>query len=220
MTKYKSREIIFVLGRTGQGKSIWTRIFMQDKKRVFASDLLKDFRCTYIDEKELLNMHDDGLFASPNKFRVGISNPDELEAVGCLAFIHGQAWLMIEEAGFYFASGAKAPVWMRNAAFLGRHQELNIIITAQRPTSIPIDMRSQASRVICFSQREKNDVAWLGSYFGDYMDAIPDLQELECLDATSSEIVRYKINPEDDDKIEHIEEEDSDLSSFQDLGYK
>lgn len=197
---YKKRDVIIVLGRTGMGKSIWTRIFMRSKTRVFASDLLTDFNADYLSEDELLGLHDDGYFDRGKNFRVATSHADDLETLGCVAFVHGKAWLLIEEAGFYFDAGARAPKWMKNAVFLGRHQELSIIITAQRPTSIPVDMRSQASRIICFNQHETNDVKWLDSYFGERSEEIADLKELECLDATSKEITRYFITPEADDK--------------------
>lgn len=205
MADYKSREIVIVLGRTGQGKSIWTRYFCKPFKRVFASDILQDFNAEYVSATQLIEMHDKHLLFPENDLRIATSNPEDLDLLGSIAFVYGKAWLVIEEAGFYFAAGSKAPTWMREAAFLGRHRELSILITAQRPTSIPTDLRSQASRIVCFNQLERNDVGWLDSYFGDRVDEIGDLEELECLDATAKEIVRYKIDPLKDDKKDHQE---------------
>lgn len=197
-SKHRKREIVIVLGRTGQGKSIWTRSFCRGFKRVFASDILQDFNASYVTANQLLELHDSQKLFNAN-FRIGTSDPDDLDLLGSMAFLYGRAWLVIEEAGFYFPAGSRAPAWMREAAFLGRHRELSILITAQRPTSIPTDLRSQASRVICFNQLEKNDINWLDTYFGELMDEIGELEELECLDATAKEVTRYKIDPSKDD---------------------
>lgn len=197
-SQHKKREIVIVLGRTGQGKSIWTRSFCRGFKRVFASDILQDFNASYVTANQLLELHDSQKLHNSD-FRIATSDPDDLDLLGSVAFLYGHAWLVIEEAGFYFPAGSRAPAWMREAAFLGRHRELSILITAQRPTSIPTDLRSQASRVICFNQLEKNDINWLDTYFGERMEEIGELQELECLDATAKEVTRYKIDPRKDD---------------------
>ena len=221
MNDYKSREIVMVIGRTGQGKSIWTRIYSKPFKRVFAFDPLREFRANYVTEEGLIKLHDESLLSADHNMRIGVSDIDSIDLLGSLAFVHGNAWLIIEEGGFIFPNGSRSPNWLREACFLGRHRELNILITAQRPTSIPVDLRSQASRVICFNQREQNDMKWLDSYYGDRTDEILSLEPLECLDATSQEIARYKIDPKMDDKMEIIEENPEENSSaFEDLGYK
>lgn len=218
MGDFKEREIIIVLGRTGQGKSIWTRYYCKNLKRVFASDLLHDFRGDYIDNKSLIKIHDDHVINKDLNFRLVTSEADDLELLGSIAFLNGSCHLVMEEMGFYFPPGSRAPAWMREAAFLGRHQELSLIMTAQRPTSIPTDLRSQASRIICFNQLEKSDIGWLSSYFGDRMEEISELSELECLDATAKGVDRYKIDWRLDDKQPKIKPESD--SVFRDLGYK
>lgn len=218
MPDFKEREIIIVLGKTGQGKSIWTRYYCKNLPRVFASDLLQDFRANYVTRDALIKLHYDQIINDDSKFRIATYEADDLSLLGSIAFLQGTCHLVMEEMGFYFEPGSRAPSWMREAAFLGRHRELSLILTAQRPTSIPTDLRSQASRIICFNQIEKSDIGWLSSYFGERMDEISELAPLECLDATASGIDRYKIDWRLDDKQQETQQEKSD--SFKDLGYK
>ena len=197
------REIVIVLGRTGQGKSVWTRQFLKHKSRIFVFDPLMDVRAKYGSQKDLLDIYDAGELVG-GKIRLGISSPDDVELLSAISFIAGDAWLVIEEASFLFPPGGRAPEWLREPIFLGRHRRLSILITAQRPTSIPVDLRSQASRIVCFSQHERRDTQWLDSYFLDRADQISDLSMLECLDVDCSGISRYSIDYTADDKNKPI----------------
>ena len=198
----QNREIVLVMGRTGMGKSIWTRSYCKNKKRIFAYDPLMELNVNYVDRRELINLHDSGLLSSdnPHAVRIGVTNEEDLEVLAALAFLHGDAHLVIEEAGILFPPGARAPSWMRDAVFIGRHRRLSLLITAQRPTSIPVDMRSQASRVVCFSQREQRDMGWLEEFYGEQSQDVPSLGVFECLDSDSAGVKRYKIDVKNDDK--------------------
>lgn len=178
---------------------------MRNKKRVFAFDPLQDFNARYLPLDKILKLDDQNAFIAGEKYRVATTDPDDLEVIAALALLSGDTWLMIEEAGFLFPPGSRAPDWMREGAFIGRHQKLNILITAQRPTSIPVDLRSQASRVICFGQREQRDMQWLGEYFGDRYKEITLLDRLECLDSEENSTSCYKIPWDRDDKNKIIE---------------
>lgn len=203
----KKREIILVLGRTGQGKSVWSRQFLEDKNRLFAYDPLREVNVDYLDTKQLIDFSEGNYFSDgadkPRNFRVGTSNVDDAPLLDSCAYLYGQCWLFLEEASVIFNTNSRSPEWIRNTIFLGRHRNLSMIVTAQRPTSIPVDLRSQASRIICFSQHEKNDVGWLANYYGDRTDEISELKPLECLDADHRSVTRYSIDPKNDDvKVE------------------
>ena len=200
------REIVIVLGRTGQGKSVWTRQFLKHKPRIFVFDPLMDVRAEYVTQKDLLDIYDTGDLSNGD-FRLGVASPEYVELLSAISFIAGDAWLVIEEASFLFPPGGRAPEWLREPIFLGRHRRLSILITAQRPTSIPVDLRSQASRIVCFSQHERRDTHWLDSYFLDQAEQISNLEPLECLDTDGSGISRYFIEYASDDKNQSISEE-------------
>jgi len=204
--KIKKREVVIVLGRTGQGKSIWSRQFMHDKKRLLVYDPLKEANVDYLSTAKLIEFAE----VHPDKrdkiFRYGTANPDDVPLLDSCAYGYGDCWLFLEEASVVFPANSRSPEWIRNSIFLGRHRNLSIIVTAQRPTSIPVDLRSQASRIICFSQHEKNDVSWLGNYFSEQTDEIADLMPLECLDSDGRTVKKYDINPSKDDQKKYVNE--------------
>jgi len=203
--KIKKREVVIVLGRTGQGKSIWSRQFMHDKKRLLVYDPLMEANVDYLSTAKLIEFAEVHPDKRDKNFRYGTANPDDVPLLDSCAYGYGDCWLFLEEASVVFPSNSRSPEWIRNSIFLGRHRNLSMIITAQRPTSIPVDLRSQASRIICFSQHEKNDVSWLGNYFGEQTLLISELQPLECLDSDGRNIKKYDINPKKDDQKKYIQ---------------
>ena len=211
MTEIKKRDIILDMGRTGMGKSIWLRSFLKGRKRIFAFDPLGDLNVNYLSKSELIDLYDNGGLREEN-CRVGIRDPDNLELLAAISFLSENNWLVIEEASYIFAPGARAPQWLRDPIFLGRHREISILMSAQRPTSMPVDIRSQASRVIAFSQHEMRDILWLEDYFGEDTWEIPGLRPLECLDYENKSVSRYSIDPKNDDRKIYDQNEDKSLS--------
>lgn len=65
--------------------------------------------------------------------------------------------------------GVKEPLEL--AALTGAHYGggvgVGLYMVSQRATSVPINIRSQADRVISFKQREPRDLAWLAEWSGD-----------------------------------------------------
>lgn len=195
----KTREIVIVLGKTGQGKSVWTRSFLQNKKRIFAFDPLQDFDANYLYSSVALADRIDSLrdveadATTELEYKIAVSRIELLELLGVGSFLVGNNYLMIEECAYCFEKGMRIPQWLRDIIFLGRHRGVSLIVTAQRPVSIPIDLRSQASRVVSFSQHEGADMDWLRDYFGEKIWDIPSLDILECLDSEYGQISRYRL---------------------------
>lgn len=197
---HKKREVIIVLGRTGMGKSIWCRQFLKDKSRLFVYDPIMEINCSYLKTNQLITLAEIEKKESMRKFRVGTTNTDDVPLLTSCAYEYGNCWLSLEEASVVFNAGTRSPDWIRDAIFLGRHRNMSMLVTAQRPTSIPVDLRSQASRIVCFSQHEKNDVGWLRNYFNDQVETISTLPELTCLDSDGRSVERYTIDPKEDDR--------------------
>lgn len=210
-------EIIIVLGRRGQGKSTWTkryaagvpRLAVWDPKRSYAVDYPPDL-AQWFDEHE----HD-------KTFRVGGFYDEDQETIGSLAYALQDTTLILEECAFVFFPNKPFPEWARECVYLGRERGVSVVAVAQRPKSVHIALRSQATRIICFNQHEVDDVEWITDTFGDApVEEIPTLQTLECLDITSTETRRYfvpipgrsplqspPIAPADDD-AERLDESD------------
>lgn len=187
------REIIIVLGKTGQGKSTWTRQYLLPFKRIMGYDPQRELSVNYIDDSALVNAFDSGRLKLPNEFRLGTDNESGLDAVGNIAFLTGNCILVIEEASLVFRKGERIEGWPRSIIFLGRHRNVSLIVTAQRAASIPIELRSQATRIVSFAQHESDDLNWLKSFFGKQVYDLPMLPPLTCLDAHDGAIKVYSI---------------------------
>lgn len=186
------REIIIVLGKTGQGKSVWTRKFLESKTRLFMFDPLMDVNCEYLDEHGLLHKFDNQEYK--DSFRVGIYNSEELPLIGSMAFLTRNCILGIEECAVAFPYGNNSvEQWLREIVFLGRHREVSLILTAQRAQSIPIVVRSQATRIVSYCQQEGTDMRWLQDYFGAEANFISSLPKYYCMDAQNGTISTYTI---------------------------
>jgi hypothetical protein len=184
------REIIIVLGKTGMGKSVWTRKKCAAIPRLFVFDPLRSFQVDYCNEEQLLDFYENEI---PANFRIGTSDFYSLDILGSIAMLTGNCYFVIEECAVAFEKSGRLPDWMQEIVFLGRHNNTSLIITAQRAASIPIDLRSQATRIVSFAQHEGEDVSWLKTYLGDKIKLLPQLQKLQCFDADSQEIKQYTI---------------------------
>ena len=189
------REVIAVLGKTGHGKSVWTRKYCAALPRLFILDPLRDFPCTYLSDAELIENFDAGYYSEGNNFNVGSGNLDDLELLGALALLAGNCILVVEECAIAFDKYGRIPEWLRDIVFLGRHRACSILVTAQRAASVPIDLRSQISRLVTFAQSEGDDLSWLKPMIGADIKELPLLPPLECFDATNFEKSRYIIKP-------------------------
>lgn len=172
------RDVILVVGKTGFGKSNWTRKFLRGVNRLMVYDPLGETDAAYLDDDNLFTFLD-----TPSKtFRIGTTSPDSLDILGHGAYVMGNCWLAIEEAATVFNRGENLPDWARDAVFLGRHRALSLIIVAQRAATVPIAFRSQISRVVAFAQHEKDDLKYLAGIIGDDADRLPELPPHRCLD--------------------------------------
>lgn len=189
------RKIIVVLGKTGHGKSVWTRAYVAGVPRLFVADPLGSFRCEWCDHGELLNRYDYGEFAANKKFSVGSVELADAELMGALAFLSRSCTYVVEEASLVFEKGGRLPGWANDIVFLGRHRDVSMIVTAQRAASIPIEIRSQAHRVVSFAQHEGDDLKWLRGFFGNDIEKLPSLPPLTCLDSEGTGARCYSLKP-------------------------
>lgn len=188
------RVVIIILGKTGYGKSTWLTKYLQGTERKFVFDPFRKFPAEYLTEEELISRHESGAFKETPKFSIGTHVINDLSLIGSIAFLNGNCSFVIEECGFAFFKGERIEEWLQEAIFLGRHQKLSLIFTAQRAASIPIELRSQAARFISFRQTEKNDVQWCRDYLGEEnFQKLPTLQKFECLDSDGESVTQYRI---------------------------
>jgi hypothetical protein len=197
------REVIIVLGKTGYGKSWWSKLAVAESARLVVYDPLMapEYRVEW-DDGDLPRFADrlDEFRAEAKEqasFRLGVYDRDHVASAGSYAFAWGACTLLVEEASTVWEKAARLGSWDRRLVFLGRHRAVNFIVVAQRAMSIPIDIRSQANRIISFAQHEGDDLSWLEDFYGpDVVDEIPALPRFECFDYHNGDTVRYSIRPE------------------------
>lgn len=188
------RDFIIVLGMQGFGKSAWTRTYGRSKNRLLEFNPKGDTpRVDYASEPhDFLPAILEGRL---KQFRFGTWRPEDIPSFTNCAFASGQCTLIFEECAMLFNKGEQLPEWLRRPVFMGREPELNFVLVAQRATSIPLDVRSQANRIITYLQTDPADVKAVSDRIGsEFRDEIPHLTELECLDwEPARPVKRYKI---------------------------
>lgn len=195
MPEFKPREIIIVLGKTGHGKSQWTWQYLESQPRIFCYDPLRDApRMTWMDAEQLVEWHDQS--ENIRYHRLATADEESLDTFGHMAFQRGNCILAVEEAALVFEQGERITGWSKNIVFVGRHRNVSLLVTAQRAASIPIALRSQATRLVSFAQTEGDDVRWLRGFFGTRIEELGSLPRLTCLDSHEGEIRKYAIKVE------------------------
>lgn len=191
-----TRDFILVFGNQGFGKTCWTKLFAREQKRL----LLFDPKAEYpnVDYETPPDEWIPGVVErTTTEFRFGTYLEEEIEMFGNAAFAAGNCSLIMEECALLFDRGQDVAPWARPLIFMGREPQLNLILVAQRANRIPIDIRSQAGRIITFAQSEPDDVKALCARIGkEYQDVIPKLPPLSCLDWRLGEGVKsYAVRP-------------------------
>lgn len=194
----KLRDIIIVLGKTGYGKSTWTWEYLKSQTRIFAYDPLHEApNMVWMNAAELIAWHDSfpvDARMRPERHRIATSDDESLDTFGYVAFLRGDCTFAVEEASLVFEQGERISGWAKDIVFVGRHRNVSLLVTAQRAASIPIALRSQASRVVSFAQQEGDDLNWLKGAFGkEGVAQLPVLPPLECLDSHHGKLKRYSI---------------------------
>jgi len=187
------RDVVIITGITGYGKSTWLEQYLKKYKRLIIFDPFRAIPAEYISGDTLIEKHESGELKTADKYRYGIYTLFDLPLAGAIAYLNGNCAFVIEECGFAFRKGQPIPDWLQEGIFLGRHQFLSMIFTAQRAISIPIELRSQSNRFITFRQTEPEDVKWCREKLGDLIEELPLLPKYTCFDAEDNSVSRYMV---------------------------
>lgn len=190
------RDFILVVGAQGFGKTVWTQTYCAQRNRLLVYDPKAEYRGVdfLADPEEWVPRV---VSRELETFRFGTYLDEEIEMFGNAAYAAGNCTLVMEECALLFNRGEDIADWARPLVFMGREPRLNLVLVAQRAHRIPIDIRSQASRIITFSQTEPDDVRALCSRIGrEHENAIRALPPLQCLDWKQGEgVATYTVRP-------------------------
>lgn len=193
------RDVVIILGKSRFGKSTWLGKYLIPKPCRFLFDPFQKTQAEYLTCDQLIEQHDNGRFQNP-PYSVGSRHIADIDVLSSVAFLNGnkttRPYFIIEECGIAFYKGERISEALQEAIFLGGHNWLSVVLVAQRAASIPIELRSQATRFVSFLQTEKQDVKWCEEYLGERMPELSKLERFECLDwdiNESDSVSRYFI---------------------------
>lgn len=188
----RERDIILVFGKTGMGKSRWTRAYLKGQRRVMVVDPMREHDgILFEDLSELINH-----VQEYPTFRVRTEWPDEVNPIAAVAMAVNdprrfegkkipELTFVVEESQRCIPVRGEMHPAMSNVILRGRHHHVTLLAVAQRPTTVHIHARSQWTRMVVFHQSEGADTTWLekqteipGEEFnrlkpGEYYDVTP-----------------------------------------------
>jgi hypothetical protein len=209
VTKFE-REVILVVGKTGHGKTLWTRRYVFDRRRVIILDPMLEYEGIQFDDTSDLLDH-----VAKNRFyQVRTEWAEDAPDLAKIAMAAGQCvkrgkpmphprctdvCLVIDEAGRAIPSRTTLDPAIEDVIYRGRHRHVTLVNVTQRASTLSIAARSQWTRLVCFWQTEDADVKWIQSQAGSKID-VENLRPLEYFDITPVGIKKKMINitPKDD----------------------
>lgn len=175
---------IAILGRSGSGKTFLSRTIQKIYPRVLVIDFMRE----YSDGDVVTSFQEfsEKLLAFKTerrkRFRLIFQFPPAETEVELIfdhilktAYAAGNLLVVIEEVQMYSHSHHLGH-WLRQCLLTGRHRNLALIFTTQRPGELHKTILSQCSHIFCGQIHEKNDLKYLDNYF--YKDA-EKLQKLQ-----------------------------------------
>lgn len=186
---FLSTDKIFVMGRSGCGKSYIAKIIQKIWPRRIIIDTLNeysenDFRCVYSFEEFsnfLLENQNNSNFTVVYKFDVETSNQgSEFNEVMRLCYYFGNILIVIEEVQL-FSTIHEVPHWLKNNVLIGRHRNIGMLFTSQRAGEINKTILSQCGHIFVGSMVEGNDIRYISGFLNQDSKLISSLPIREFL---------------------------------------
>jgi hypothetical protein len=184
------RYVIVDVGKTGMGKTVWARQFLHDKPRCIIMDPQDEYRGVLFSEPDPML---DFLEKNPHTFRVRTDRVDLLDVLCRASMGVGRVWLVIDESQRALpGSGFPLPDAFLDVLYRGRHRNVNVLLIAQRASTINIAARSQWTRIISFRQTETQDTKWIEGQAGEPL-ALADLPQFGYYDVAPDGVKRATV---------------------------
>ncbi len=190
------REVVLVFGKTGSGKTEWTKHFLADRQRVIIADAdQKGYPAIHFATlDDLINYTKE--HQSPRSFfRISYTPYEhEFPLFLDLARIISPVHLVLEEADRL--PDPSECFEYQEIIVRGRHTSTSLVAVSLYPALMPKMLRSQASRIIAFRQHEPADIDWLRRVMGDDAHRLSNLGDHEFFDWTPGvkEFTAQKLN--------------------------
>lgn len=186
----KRREIILNFGKTGFGKTVLNKYILIKKfPRVLIIDPNDEYKGLEFNSlNELIEYVE-----KHQVYKIKIFRLDWFEQICEIVLELGNVTLLVDEAQRVLPVREKMPEVFQEIVFQGRHKNINLILTSQRPSKVNIDIRSQFSKMFLFNQTEKKDIDWIEDVSFDVPE-ISNLSKFEYYEITPDSIAKKQIN--------------------------
>ncbi len=194
--KIRDREVLVVVGQQGFGKTVYSKKTVETRKRSLIFDPTGGFDGLTPDDPDEMIEYVGG----HEMFRVRMTNQLNLPVLYALANGVGNCTVVIDEAQRIVPAGKhEIDLGLLDLIYRGRHPEsgpVDLIIIAQRPTTIHIAIRSQWTRLISFRQTEPADIAWMEQTSGVTFEGIRDFQVFDYYEVRQGQpILKKHLSP-------------------------
>jgi hypothetical protein len=180
-TRALQNSVVVVIGRKGSGKSTLVREIVLERQRVFVMDALKEYGpecgCDVVDEDACLDAIVDA-YERRRRFRLSLrclETEDNLDLIDVCYECPGVT-VVVEETSLY-VSPTTLPTPIAQMVRYGRHQQIDQVYVARRPSELHRDLTANADVIVTFQQQEPRDLLYLRSFFGDEaltLNRLPD----------------------------------------------
>lgn len=190
------REVILVFGKTGSGKTEWTKHFLANRQRVIIADAdQKGYPAVHFNSLDDLINYAKEQTRPRGFFRISYTPYEhEFPLFLDLARIISPVHLVLEEADRL--PDPSECFEYQEIIVRGRHTSTSLVAVSLYPALMPKMLRSQASRIIAFRQHEPADIDWLRRVMGDDAQRLSNLGDHEFFDWTpgAQEFTAQKLN--------------------------
>lgn len=184
---FEATDVFLFLGRRRSGKSHLASRVSGAYPRKIIFDTLGEYSdshgyvCHSFEDfcKKILETENSDSFTIIYQFDVENSDQtEEFNHAMRILWYRGNVFVLVEEVQ-NFASTHSLPHWLRQSLFTGRHRNMGLAFTTQRPGECHKSIISQANHCFFGSLHEKNDLDYCKTVLGNNAGSLATLPERE-----------------------------------------
>jgi len=185
--KFSHIDVITILGRRGCGKSFLGKEIQKIFPRKFIFDVINEYQADYIIRNYgefqnfilKINREEIEKFTCVIKFDIGDQRKAEVfDEMMRVLFHLGNCTIVVEEVQ-NFIDSYNISDWFSNVFTMGRHKNLSVIMTTQRPSKMHKDALSQSTHIFCGNLTAKSDISHVSDALNMKGDEIANLDDYE-----------------------------------------